>query len=74
MHKRKIAEYDEKSNLTSSTYGVSEEDNNINQSEKKRLLLEDKVKEIEENKSTLKILLMKLDKFISEKYSFSLLF
>ena len=39
MHKRKIAEYDEKSNLTSSTYGVSDEDNNINQSEKKRLLL-----------------------------------
>ena len=67
MTKRKIAEYDEKLSLTSSYATMNNEHENENPSEKKRLLLEEKFKEIEENKSSLKVVLMKLDKLISEK-------
>ena len=47
MTKRKIAEYDEKLSLTSSYASMNNEQENENPSEKKRHMLEEKIKEIE---------------------------
>lgn len=74
MHKRKLEDYNDRNSLSRMTLmssnGSSPEKNveTENKSEKKRILLEEKLKEVEQNTSSQKIVLNNLEKLIVEKY------